>query len=134
MSVRINHSWQHGVAREIDNACPARDRKILTDRVDQVVLDDDRSGGKECSLFAVEQTTGADYYEDASRPTDRPPVGIGRDVVLHRTIIDKNAHIGDGARLVNERRVEYADGDGWCIRGGIVVVSKSAVIPPGTVV
>ena len=77
---------------------------------------------------------GADYYEDASRPTDRPPVGIGRDVVLHRTIIDKNAHIGDGARLVNERKVEHADGDGWCIRGGIVVVSKSAVIPPGTVV
>ena len=77
---------------------------------------------------------GADYYEDASRPTDSPPVGIGRDVVLHRTIIDKNAHIGDGARLVNERKVEHADGDGWCIRGGIVVVSKSAVIPPGTVV
>jgi len=77
---------------------------------------------------------GADYYEDASRPTGRPPVGIGRDVVLSRTIIDKNAHIGDGARLVNERKVEHADGDGWCIRGGIVVVSKSAVIPPGTVV
>jgi len=77
---------------------------------------------------------GADYYEDASRPTDSPPVGIGRDVVLNRTIIDKNAHIGDGARLVNERKVEHADGDGWCIRGGIVVVSKSAVIPPGTVV
>jgi glucose-1-phosphate adenylyltransferase len=77
---------------------------------------------------------GADFYEDGSRPTDRPPVGIGRDVVLNRTIIDKNARIGDGARLVNERNVEHADGDGWHIRGGIVVVSKGGVIPPGTIV
>ena len=31
------------------------------------------------------------------------PLGIGRDVVLDRVIVDKNARIGDGARLVNER-------------------------------
>jgi glucose-1-phosphate adenylyltransferase len=55
-------------------------------------------------------------------------------VVLNRTIIDKNARIGDGARLVNERNVEHADGDGWYIRAGIVVVPKGGVIPPGTVV
>ena len=76
---------------------------------------------------------GADFYEDG--PTDGiPGIGIGRDVVLDKTIIDKNARIGDGARLVNERNVENADGDGWCIRGGIVVVPKGGVIPPGTVV
>jgi glucose-1-phosphate adenylyltransferase len=76
---------------------------------------------------------GADFYEDG--PTDGiPGIGIGRDVVLNKTIIDKNARIGDGARLVNERNVENADGDGWYIRGGIVVVPKGAVIPPGTVV
>ncbi len=76
---------------------------------------------------------GADFYEDG--PTDGiPGIGIGRDVVLNKTIIDKNARIGDGARLVNERNVENADGDGWCIRGGIVVVPKGGVIPPGTVV
>ena len=74
---------------------------------------------------------GADFYEDG-RPSDgMPGIGIGRDVVLNRTIIDKNARIGDGARLVNERNVEHADGDGWCIRGGIVVVPKGGVIPPG---
>ena len=36
------------------------------------------------------------------RPTACRALGIGRDVVLDRTIIDKNARIGDGARLVNE--------------------------------
>ena len=77
---------------------------------------------------------GADFYEDGSTPKDAPRLGIGRHVVLHRTIIDKNARIGDGARLVNERNVEHADGDGWLIRGGIVVVPKGGVIAPGTVV
>jgi glucose-1-phosphate adenylyltransferase len=76
---------------------------------------------------------GADSYEEAP-PPGLPPLGIGRDVVLRRAIVDKNARIGDGARLVNERNVEHADGDGWLIRGGIVVVPKGGVIASGTVV
>jgi glucose-1-phosphate adenylyltransferase len=77
---------------------------------------------------------GADFYEDAAPANGTPPLGIGRDVTLERTIIDKNARIGDGARLVNEKNVEHADGDGYYIRGGIIVVPKGGVIAPGTVV
>jgi glucose-1-phosphate adenylyltransferase len=77
---------------------------------------------------------GADYYEDGHPKDGLPDLGVGRDVVLNHTIIDKNARIGDGSRLVNERNVEHADGDGWYIRGGLVVVPKGGVIPPGTVV
>ncbi len=77
---------------------------------------------------------GADFYEDGSTPEATPPVGIGRNVVLNRVIVDKNARIGDGARLTNEKGVEEADGDNYYIRGGIVVVPKGAVIAPGTIV
>jgi len=77
---------------------------------------------------------GADFYEEGTPRDGVPHMGIGRDVVLNRTIVDKNARIGDGARLVNERNVDQADGDGWYIRGGIIVVPKGGVIPPGTVV
>jgi glucose-1-phosphate adenylyltransferase len=77
---------------------------------------------------------GADFYEDGPPPDGMPALGIGRDVVLNRAIIDKNARIGSGARLLNERNVEHCDGDGWYIRGGIVVVPKGGVIPAGTVV
>jgi len=77
---------------------------------------------------------GADFYEEGRPPDGVPALGIGRDVALNRTIIDKNARIGDGARLVNERNVEQCDGDGWYIRGGIVVVPKGGIILPGTVV
>jgi len=78
---------------------------------------------------------GADFYEaddDAPARTDSPRLGIGRDVVLDRVIVDKNARIGDGARLTNDAGVERADGDGYYIRDGIIVVPKDGVIKPGT--
>jgi glucose-1-phosphate adenylyltransferase len=78
---------------------------------------------------------GADFYEaddDATARGDNPRLGIGRDVVLNRVIVDKNARIGDGARLVNEGKVQEADGDGYYIRSGVIVVPKDGVIRPGT--
>jgi glucose-1-phosphate adenylyltransferase len=80
---------------------------------------------------------GADYYEDEGRGRGRdgrPGLGIGRDVVLDRVIVDKNARIGDGARLVNESGVQEANGKGYYIRNGIIIVEKEAVVPAGTVV
>jgi glucose-1-phosphate adenylyltransferase len=80
---------------------------------------------------------GADFYEtdeDAAGLGATPRLGIGKDVVIDRAIVDKNARIGDGARLVNAAGVQEADGDGWYIRSGIIVVPKSAVVRPGTVV
>ena len=74
---------------------------------------------------------GADSYEDA--PSDMP-IGIGREAVLDRAIVDKNARIGEGARLVNDRGIENADGDGYFIRGGIIIVPKNGVVKAGTVV
>ena len=76
---------------------------------------------------------GADFYEDTPAP-GLPKLGIGRDVVLNRVVIDKNARIGDGAQLTNEAAVDHADGDGYYIRGGIIVVPKGGIIAPGAVV
>lgn len=79
---------------------------------------------------------GADYYDPpAPAAADSGiPIGVGRDVVLDRVIVDKNARIGAGARLVNQAGVDQADGPGYCIRSGIVIVPKDGVILPGTVV
>jgi glucose-1-phosphate adenylyltransferase len=70
---------------------------------------------------------GADMYASAGGTS----LGIGRHVVLDRVIMDKNASIGDGARLVNEAGVQHADGEGYYIRGGIVIVPKGGTIPEG---
>src|SRR5262249_5409152 len=80
---------------------------------------------------------GADFFDaddDATVRGSNPRLGIGREVVLDRVIVDKNARIGDGARLINEHHVQHADGDGYFIRDGIVIVPKDGVIPPGTLV
>lgn len=79
---------------------------------------------------------GADFYgTDEEETGDRSvPLGIGADSVLDRVIVDKNARIGRGVRLVNERGLVDADGDNYSIRGGIIIVPKGAVVPDGTVV
>ena len=80
---------------------------------------------------------GADFYEaDHDQPArgDKPRLGIGRDVVLDRVIVDKNARIGDGARLLNKAGLHEADGDGYYIRAGVVIVPKDGVIGAGTIV
>jgi glucose-1-phosphate adenylyltransferase len=78
---------------------------------------------------------GADYFEDPGRGgRNGPHLGIGADAVLDRVIVDKNARIGQAARLVNEKGLDHADGDGYYIRNGIIVVPKDGIIAPGTVV
>jgi glucose-1-phosphate adenylyltransferase len=75
---------------------------------------------------------GADYYEiNASASTDRIPIGIGKNCVIDRAIIDKNARIADGVVITPEGKPENLDAENYYIRDGIVVVPKDATIPPG---
>jgi glucose-1-phosphate adenylyltransferase len=82
---------------------------------------------------------GADYYEtideiEHANARGLPPLGIGADTVIERAIVDKNARIGQGVRIVNQAQDKDRDGDGYYIRDGIVVVPKHAIIPEGTVI
>ncbi len=82
---------------------------------------------------------GADFFpwhppEQRSGTGTPPEPGIGERSVVENAIVDKNAQIGPDCRIVNAHGVEEADGDGWVIRDGIVVVRTNAVIPAGTVV
>ncbi len=104
-------------------------------RVTDSVIGIRTSVGPGCRI-ARSVLLGADYYEAEGETgiANDVPIGIGRDVVLDRVIVDKNARIGAGARLVNEAGVEHADGPGYYIRNGIIIVPKDGVVPPGTVV
>jgi glucose-1-phosphate adenylyltransferase len=78
---------------------------------------------------------GADFYEsddEAPARGNRPRLGIGRDVVLDRVIVDKNARIGDNVSLTNAAGVQEANGPGYYIRSGIIIVPKDGVIADGT--
>lgn len=82
---------------------------------------------------------GADEYQtieemqsDANR--NHPRIGVGRNCHIRRAIIDKNARIGSGVRIVNDQSLQEADGDGYVIRDGIVIIPKNGVINDGTVI
>lgn len=82
---------------------------------------------------------GADFYEsldEVERNRDRgiPDVGIGRDCEIRDAIVDKNARIGHGVRLVNRNGLAAETADNHVIVDGIIVVPKDAVIPDGTVI
>ena len=76
---------------------------------------------------------GADPYPPDG-PSGGPPRGIGEGSLIQDAIVDKNARIGRNVRITNKSGVADADGPGWAIREGIVVVTKNAVIPDGTTI
>jgi glucose-1-phosphate adenylyltransferase len=73
---------------------------------------------------------GADPYP----PGGPAGVGIGEGTLIQDAIVDKNARIGRNVRIVNKQSVAHAEGPGWVIREGIVVITKNAVIPDGTTI
>ncbi len=82
---------------------------------------------------------GADHYEtlaemNASIARGVPPLGIGSESVIENAIIDKNARIGRGVRLVNEKGIKEKDGDGYFIREGLIIVPKNGIVADGVVV
>jgi glucose-1-phosphate adenylyltransferase len=79
---------------------------------------------------------GADFYETDHAPVrnDNPSIGIGRDVVLDGVIVDKNARVGDGTKLVNEKGHRDYDGKGYYVRDGVIIIPKNGLIEPGTMI
>ena len=82
---------------------------------------------------------GADFYETAEEmeraiQQGMPPIGIGEDAVIENAIVDKNARVGRGVRILNERRERERDASNYHVRDGVVVIPKGAVVPDGTVI
>jgi glucose-1-phosphate adenylyltransferase len=76
---------------------------------------------------------GAEDFPPAG-PPGAPPVGIGEGSLIQGAIVDLNARIGSNVRIVNREERQEAEGPGWVVREGIVVVPKNSVIPDGTTI
>ncbi len=82
---------------------------------------------------------GADFFEsqdEIRRNKDQgiPNVGIGMNCEIRNAIIDKNARIGNGVKLINARDVKEEIEENYAIRDGIIVIPKNSIIPDGTVI
>jgi len=82
---------------------------------------------------------GADYFEtEDSRITLKlpreqlPPLGIGKNCIIERAIIDKDARIGDGVVIRSQPDNKQVENENYWIKDGITIIPKGAVIPDGT--
>jgi glucose-1-phosphate adenylyltransferase len=84
----------------------------------------------------IDQTVvmGATHFVTRSEEASDIPIGIGANCQIRRAIIDLDARVGHNSKLVNTTGVEETDAENYSIRGGIIVVPRGAVIPPGTVI
>ena len=83
---------------------------------------------------------GADFYQsDLERSRDIqskiPPVGLGENSIIKNAIIDKNTRIGKNVKIINKKNIQNKDREkeGYCIRNGIVIIIKNAIIPDNTI-
>ncbi|RPI02429.1 MAG: glucose-1-phosphate adenylyltransferase, partial [Calditrichaeota bacterium] len=84
---------------------------------------------------------GCDYYETQRKVTEtvhsQIPMGIGKNCIIKKAIIDKNARIGRDVKIINKDGLDVDarhEEEGWYIRDGIVIILKDAVIPDGTII
>lgn len=75
---------------------------------------------------------GNDYYEtleEIDRNKTDILMGIGERCYIKNTIIDKNCRIGDDVRINGGEHLEDKETDMYCVKDGIVVIKKGAIIP-----
>lgn len=75
---------------------------------------------------------GNDFFE--VEYNNKISLGIGKNCLIRKAIVDKNARIGDNVKIINKDKLEEEESDVHCIRDGIVVIKKGAVIPDNTVI
>ena len=94
-----------------------------------------RSGNKFKNVVMM----GADDFEsDAERKVNkdlqRPDIGVGENCYIENAIIDKNARIGNNVRLTPEGKPDMFEQGDVIVRDGVLVVTKSGIVPDGTVI
>jgi glucose-1-phosphate adenylyltransferase len=75
---------------------------------------------------------GADNYESDAQCRRKNSMGIGENTRISRAIVDRNARVGKNCVIRGSDKLRDADGKGFSVRDGIVIVHKNAVIAEGT--
>ena len=80
---------------------------------------------------------GNDWYEtldDIQSNRTEILMGIGERCFIKNAIIDKNCRIGDDVRINGGPHQKDRETEMYCVKDGIVVIKKGAVIPKGYVI
>jgi len=98
-----------------------------------------RSRVEEKSTVEDSIIMGCDYYQSlddilSNRSKGNPVMGVGKNCIIKKSILDKNVKIGDNVKILNEKKLENFEGENYSIKDGIVIVHKNSTIAPGTVI
>ena len=82
---------------------------------------------------------GSDYYESIEEMNKNvtkgiPHIGIGKNTIIRKAIVDKNARIGQNVVIQNVKNIDEEQGSNYFIRDGIVLIPKNAIVHDGTVI
>ena len=77
---------------------------------------------------------GADYYDPLGQHPNGIPLGVGQGCHIEGAIIDKNARLGSGVRILPFPPGTEIDGEDWTVRDGIVVIPKNTTLRAGTII
>lgn len=77
---------------------------------------------------------GSDFFDIQEAHPGGVPLGLGEGCQIEGAIIDKNARLGAGVRILPFPPGTERDGVDFVVRDGIVVIPKNTVLAPGTVI
>ncbi len=99
-----------------------------------------RSRIEEGTLIKDSIVMGLDHYESLEEIAKNkeegtePHFGIGRNCHIENAIIDKNCKIGDNVTIIGHSSLTDMETASYCVRDGIVVLKKGAVVLDDTVI
>ena len=90
-----------------------------------------RSRIREYSIISNSIVMGNDYFQHLKEVVDphETPMGVGSHCIIENAILDKDCRIGNNVVIRGNDKLEDKETDTYCIRDGIVVVKKRAIIP-----
>jgi glucose-1-phosphate adenylyltransferase len=118
---------------DVHNALLSDGCRITKARIDTCVVGV-RSQIREGAVVRNTILMGSDYYDLPGPVPGGIPLGIGEGCHIEGAIIDKNARVGAGTRILPFPPGTEIDGQDWVVRDGIVVIPKNTVLEPGTVI
>lgn len=123
-----------GEDTKIKNAVIAEGCIVMGKEIDNCIIGN-RSRIGEGTVMRNCVTFGNDSYEtleELAAPKHGIVMGYGSNCHLENCIIDKDVRIGDGVSIIGNKNMVDAETDEYCIKEGIVIIKKGAIIPSGT--
>lgn len=82
-------------------------------------------------VMGNDQFATPDDFQNQSDSEGLPLMGIGQRCYISRTIVDKNARIGNDVKITGGSHLEDGEFEKHSVVDGIVIIQKGAVIPDG---